>query len=179
VISQPKNILLTGPPRCGKTTVIQKVIEALGDWRLCGFYTEEMRSSDGRRLGFEAIGLGGTSTVLAHVGCRTHRRVGRYGVRVREFEALVEEELARPAGQVDLIVIDEIGKMESYSTLFVNATRRALDGPLPVLATVAQRGAGFISEAKQRSDVELLVVSDQNRDTLPAALVKRLQREAH
>jgi DNA polymerase III delta prime subunit len=34
----PKNLLLTGPPGCGKTTVIHKVIERLERLRLAGFY---------------------------------------------------------------------------------------------------------------------------------------------
>jgi predicted ATPase with chaperone activity len=32
--ASPKNLLLTGPPGCGKTTVICRVIELLDDLRL-------------------------------------------------------------------------------------------------------------------------------------------------
>lgn len=38
-----RHILLAGPPGCGKTTVVQKVVDRLGDLRLAGFYTREIR----------------------------------------------------------------------------------------------------------------------------------------
>lgn len=50
-----KNLLLTGPPGCGKTTVIRHLIDRLGDVRAAGFYTQEIREQ-GQRIGFEAIG---------------------------------------------------------------------------------------------------------------------------
>jgi nucleoside-triphosphatase len=46
--------LLTGPPGCGKTTVIRRLVEQLGDLRQAGFYTQEIRER-GQRVGFEAI----------------------------------------------------------------------------------------------------------------------------
>ena len=56
-----KNVLLTGPPGCGKTTVIRRVVERSGERRLAGFYTQEIRQH-GQRVGFEAIGLNGQTT---------------------------------------------------------------------------------------------------------------------
>ncbi len=47
----PKNVLLTGPPGCGKTTVVRRVIEQLGDRCLAGFYTQEIRQCGGRKSG--------------------------------------------------------------------------------------------------------------------------------
>ena len=60
------NLLLTGPPGCGKTTVLERVVEHLGDLRLAGFLTLELREH-GQRVGFEAVGLGGRRVILAHV----------------------------------------------------------------------------------------------------------------
>jgi len=62
----PKNILVTGLPGCGKTTVMCGLIERLGDLRLVGFYTQELREH-GQRVGFEAVGLSGQRATLAHV----------------------------------------------------------------------------------------------------------------
>jgi nucleoside-triphosphatase len=171
--STSQNLLLTGRPGCGKTTVVCRVIGRLAGRRLAGFYTQEIRQH-GKRLGFEAIGLGGGRCVLAHVSVRTKWRVGRYGVELDAFNALVQSELGKSADAVDLFLIDEIGKMECLSGLFVEAATRVLGGPVAVLATVAAKGGGLISQVKARCDVEILRVSADNRDRLPGQLAERL-----
>jgi nucleoside-triphosphatase len=147
----------------------------VGSLRLAGFYTQEIREH-GTRVGFEAVGLVGGSATLAHVDFQGRHRVGRYGVDLVAFEALVHAELSKPLDQVDLFVIDEIGKMECYSSIFVAAARRVLDATVPVLATMAARGSGFISEVKARPGVASILVSLSNRDSLPGQLADRLGR---
>ncbi len=173
-MSEPaKTILLTGPPGCGKTTVVRRVIERLGSRRLAGFYSQELRHR-GRRVGFEAVGLGGDSGLLAHADFRSTRRVGRYGVELDGFDRLVRKELGRSGQDVDLFVIDEFGKMECFSEAFVAAASAVLDGPVPVLATIAAKGGGFIAQVKARPDVELLTVTSGNREGLVGILAARL-----
>jgi len=46
-----KNLLLTGPPGCGKTTLLEKVIERTRV-PCIGFVTKEIREA-GRRKGFK------------------------------------------------------------------------------------------------------------------------------
>ena len=165
-----KNLLLTGPPCCGKTTVVLRLVERLPELRLAGFYTREIREQ-GHRVGFEAVGIStGTHALLAHVRSKSRHRVGRYGVEAAAFAPLVEAELDRPVGEVDPFVVDEIGKMELHCNEFVDAVRRLLDGPVPVLATVAMKGGGLIAEVKGRQDVRLVEVTEKNRDGLPAGM---------
>jgi nucleoside-triphosphatase len=90
-------------------------------------------------------------------------------VDVAAFEQLVLPELARPC---DLMLIDEIGTMECYSAGFVDAARRLLDSPTPVVATVAISGSGFIAEVKRRPDVTIWEVARENRDALPQRVVR-------
>ena len=167
------NLLLTGRPGCGKTTVVQRVLERISGQRLAGFYTREIREQ-GRRVGFEAVGLGGSQMVLAHVEFNTDKRVGRYGVDVNAFDGLVRTELGMSSDDVDLFVLDEIGKMECFSRVFIESTIRVLDGPSPVLATIAARGGGFISQVKARGDIEVFSVTVATRDGLPERLAERL-----
>lgn len=53
-----KNILITGMPGVGKTTLIKRLSEELKDYHPVGFYTAEIRE-EGVRKGFELIGLDG------------------------------------------------------------------------------------------------------------------------
>src|SRR5262249_4416419 len=156
------NLLLTGPPACGKTTVVLRLVKRLSDLRLAGFYTQELREG-GSRVGFDAIGISsGQHAVLAHVRSNSRTRVGRYGVEPAALVPLVAAELGK-SGEVDLFVIDEIGKMELFSGEFVDAVRRLFDGPVPVVATVALRGGSLIAEVKVRPDVRIIEVTEENR----------------
>jgi nucleoside-triphosphatase len=121
-------------------------------------------------VGFEAVGLGGRRAILAHVRYRTTNSVGRYGVEPDRLVPLIEEELNRPLGTVDAYLIDEIGKMECHCPQSVAPMRKLLSEPIPVLATIALRGGGFIAEVKQRRDVQILEVTQANRQSLPGQI---------
>lgn len=175
-MSVPKtcqHILLTGPPGCGKTTVVRHVANHLTDLRLAGFFTRELRHG-GKRVGFEAIGLSGQTVPLASVMSKSRLRVGKYGVELPGFERLLRTELDW-AEDVDLNVVDEIGKMECYSAVFVDVMRHILDGDVPLLGTIALKGGGFIRKVRERDDVELVTVNPGNRDSLPGDLAARFR----
>jgi nucleoside-triphosphatase len=169
-----EHILLTGRPGVGKTTLICRIARTLIERgrRPVGFYTEEIREG-GVRRGFRIVTLDGRTRVLAHVEHKRPARVGRYGVDVACFEALLRE-LDLPSAPQALTVIDEIGKMECLSSLFVRQIRAILDSRRPLLATVAARGQGLIREVKDRGDVRLIPVTVQNRDRLVEEIITML-----
>lgn len=169
----PPRILLTGAPGSGKTTVVRAVVQLLAGVRAAGFYTEEVRGRAGR-TGFRVVGLDGSAGRLASVGSQGGPRVGRYVVHVSDFEAVALPQLEIRPG-LELLVIDEIGKMECLSPAFVAAARKALAAPVPLLATVALAGGGLIAEAKRAQGVAVVSVSTENRDVLPARLAARLR----
>lgn len=143
--------------------------------RLAGFYTQEIREHR-QRVGFEAIGLSGRSATLAHVDFHSPHHVGRYGVELGGFEAIVQAELVRVPDSMDLFIIDEIGKMECFSRGFTEAVTRVLESQVPVLAAIAAKGGGFIAAVKTRPDVEIVIVSVSNRGRLPEEMPARFRR---
>jgi nucleoside-triphosphatase len=158
------NILLTGGPGIGKTTLIVSILEAIKHLRAAGFYTCEIRQG-GTRKGFELIDLGGRKSLLSHVTLKSPYRVGKYGVDIQGFEEFLEGiEFFDPS--IDLIVIDEIGKMECLSRKFHFLLIHILDSETPVIATIAQKGADIIGQIKLRPDIRLLEVTRDNRDSL-------------
>ncbi len=174
-------LLVTGSPGCGKTTVSERVAAQVGDLRLAGFVTRELREH-GQRVGFEAIGLGGRRVILAHVRFKTLVSVGRYGIEPDRLIPLINEEMVRPPGTVDAYMIDEIGKMECQCPQFVETMRKLLGEPIPVVATIALRGGGFTAEVKNRPDVQIVECTNGNRQTLPeqiAAWVKQNTNRAN
>jgi nucleoside-triphosphatase len=164
----PKNILLTGLPGCGKTTLIRKLASNLHDLSPVGFYTTEIRTS-GTREGFELVGLDDRKSILSHVSIKSPYRVGKYGVDIPAFEAFLDGfSLSGPGHSV--VVIDEIGKMECLSVRFRKLVETTLSSPPPCVATIALRGDRFIEGIKQRHDVELVRVTAENRNQLLASL---------
>jgi len=167
-------ILLTGPPRCGKTTVVQKVA-AHWPGRAAGFYTREVRRH-GRRLGFEIVTLAGETALLSHVDFPGPHRVGNYGVSLDNFHRVALPALEFRPG-IDLIVVDEVGKMECLSDRFVAAVERLWRQPVPLLITVAEKGGSLIAALKARSDKLLITVTPANRDGLPGQILALLRRQ--
>jgi len=164
-----EHLLLTGPPGCGKTTAILRLVERLRDLRLRGFYTEEVRER-GQRVGFDAVGLSGRRVVLAHARSASRQRVGRYGVDPAALDGLLRAELLDQEGDAGAVVIDEIGKMELLCPAFVELVPRLLDGEVPVVATVALSGPGLIAQVKRRDAAQIIEVSPHHRDRLPEEL---------
>jgi len=131
------NLLVTGRPGSGKTTVVERIVASLPRGVATGFFTREARER-GMRRGFTMETLDGRTAVLADVG-GDGPRVGRYRVRLRELEAVGVPALGLRPG-VRLIVVDEIGRMECLSQRFCDAVRQALDAPTPVLGTIPRQG---------------------------------------
>lgn len=165
-----KNIFLTGAPSSGKTTVIRKVIEGL-TFPSNGFYTEEERVA-GRRVGFLMKTLDGRQGYLAHQDQKSDFRIRRYGVSIENIDTIAVAAIA-PAGR-NVIILDEIGKMECFSGVFRQAAKRALDSPNIVIGTITFGGDDFILGIKKRDDIELHEVTQDNRDALPAMILKRI-----
>jgi len=167
--SLPKNILVTGPPGCGKSSVIARAVDLLRSRGLKagGIICPEVREG-GTRIGFRMVDLtSGDEAMLAHVNIRGPR-VGKYGVNLQAVDEMSRRAIERAISSADFLVIDEIGPMEVMSEGFRKAVLIALDSPKPLIAAVHMRTAGgFIGEVKSRSDVRLVQVSVENRKNLP------------
>jgi len=176
--SDSAKILLTGLPGCGKTTGLMRILEGLSCKKAAGFYTQEIRKA-GLRKGFSWTRLDGTSGILAHVDIKGRARVGKYGVDVAGFEESVVPVLDIEQNDAELFIIDEIGKMECLSGKFVAAVRRLFSSDRSVLATVAQKGGGLISQVKQTPGARLFNLTRQNRDQTITEILQILsfQRE--
>jgi nucleoside-triphosphatase len=161
--------LITGKPGVGKTTLIRKIVEQIQPVSMAGFYTLEIKSR-GYRSGFELRGLKGERRILAHVGLESRHRVGKYGVDTPGFEVFLEK-LGLFNPNVQLIVIDEIGKMELFSKRFRTLVLEALGTNKSLLATIALKGERFIQKIRQRPDVNLLTVTHDNRDHLLSEII--------
>lgn len=136
---------------------------------LRGFVTEELR--EGRqRVGFAVETFDGERATLAHVTFSGPPRVGRYGVDLEAFERVALPALAT-AKEEELVLIDELGKMELASEAFRGAVSELFNRRLTLVATVQVARNPFTDALKR--DVEVVRVTRANRDELPARIAER------
>jgi nucleoside-triphosphatase len=157
--------LLTGPPRVGKTTLIKQVV---GEFprKAGGFYTEEIREHS-YRVGFRLVTLDGRDVVLSHVDFKSAYRVGKYGVDVESLERVGVPALLDAARGSDLVVVDEIGRMEMLSLKFRDTMADLINGHHRVLGTVLLHHHTWSDVLKGRPEVEVVML---NRNNYPQVL---------
>lgn len=167
--------MVTGPPGCGKTTVLLDLCRMLKSrgFVVGGIICPEMRDGT-TRVGFEIVDLLGRRGILAHVSLFSSNGpvVSRYGINMEDLDEISREAFSRKA---DLFIIDEIGPMEMRSRVFTSEVDRILNSSIPVVAAVHFRTrSGFIGRVKTRSDTKIIEIGFRNRDALPGQLCTEL-----
>lgn len=154
-------LLLTGQPGSGKTALIK---EALARTKVKGggFYTEEIRTG-GIRQGFRIATLDGQEVTLAHVDISSPHRVSKYKVDTGALDRVGISALRQALAESDLVVIDEIGKMELLSPRFKEVVTQAMNSGRKVLGTIMFNHHPFADEIKRHPQAEVLLVTRDNR----------------
>lgn len=177
-----RHLFLTGIPRIGKTTRLLETVEWLLSIEMiddisaphipyAGITTREvLDEQSGKRIAFEATGVQTQERVtVAHVdwyqSCR--HKVGKYGVHLLAFDDLMQTEIdALTYEQSDapnLMIIDEIGKMEACSDKFRSIVEEALQKHV-VLATISKSDdPPWIQKIRQHSDANVIELTKKNR----------------
>ncbi|XP_010695204.2 uncharacterized protein LOC104907880 [Beta vulgaris subsp. vulgaris] len=170
-----KCVLVSGSPGVGKTTLIIRVLENLRasnpNLKVQGFYTREIRQGN-ERVGFEVITVNDQRCTLASINSPSPESsrwptVGRYRVDVASFESVALPEL-QIKEDTDLFVIDEVGKMELYSSSFLPAVLRLLNSNIPLLATIpiARYGRDIpgVATLRNHPGATIYTLNPSNRD---------------
>jgi nucleoside-triphosphatase len=143
------NIFITGNPRCGKSTLIQKVLEKISGKKVSGIITPEIRIH-GERQGFKIIDLASRQEhVLASLNTERGPGVSRYKVNIQGINLVIDKFLESYKDS-DYVVIDEIGMMEFYSQKFRETIRVVLDSNKTVLATLSKK---FVKEYQSKGQI--------------------------
>lgn len=170
-----QTLILTGRPGIGKTTIIKAVIAQLGD-RAGGFYTEEILGPGGRK-GFRLITLDGQTAVIAHVDFKSRSQVGRYGVKVDVIDQLGAGAIRSAVDHHPIVIIDEIGKMELFSSPFQSAVLKAVGGSKIVLATAMLGDQPWLAALKSLPNVVVWEVTKLNRARLVEQVLRWVQQQ--
>ena len=146
------NIFVTGNPRSGKSTLIQRLLNEISDKNVSGFITPEIRVDDARQ-GFKIIDLASKSEeILASLNIKHGPSVSKYRVNVEGIDAIMDKFL-ESYDSSEYVIIDEIGMMEFYSKKFRETVRMVLNSDKKVIATLSKR---FIEKYKDQGQIHTL-----------------------
>lgn len=168
-----KHILICGEVGIGKSTLIARLLEH-SNRPLYGFITKKL---DPDENGFHPIYIHPAGikmrvweqeNMIGTCDRRTHN------INLDVFNTLGVAYLqAKPDG---IIVMDELGFMESKAEAFVESVFAALDGEIPVIAAVKARfDVPFLNEVRTHPNTKLSMITKENRDALFSELLPTIQ----
>ncbi|KAH8319301.1 hypothetical protein KR067_003503, partial [Drosophila pandora] len=168
----------------GKTTLVHKIWSKLREKNLSsrGFYTEEVRGENGQRIGFDVVTLAGKRGILSRenpADLKKRPQVGKYSVYVQDFEDLTLPLLhTKDAGsERELLIIDEVGKMELFSKRFESAIRDLLQQKTPLVITIPQKGhLPLVEQLKKHPGAILHNVTKSNREALVQEITDLIEK---
>jgi len=168
---------ITGMPNVGKTETLLKIIEKLesSGYKTQGMITEPVIENN------ECIGytvknwITGEKEVFAHKDFDFKDKVGDIGVDLSVLEQVgisaVQE--AIEDHEIDVIIIDEIGKMQMLSQPFCDTVIEALDSDKPIMVTLHKKSrTPLLQDIRRRDDIRILEVTAVNRNLLPYKIEK-------
>lgn len=160
--------LIVGPIQVGKSTLIHRVLDEIG-MPVFGFETKKEEALADQALGspvyiYEAgkPHVRQVDNLVAHCGqwCGGWRK----SVYTEAFDRFAPKLASPPAGHI--VVMDEIGFMESSSPRFCSAIMHLLDGGAPVIAAVKCNSTPFLDAVKRHPNCRCFEITPENREAL-------------
>ncbi len=171
---------ITGLPGAGKTFTLMRVIEMLKENEITiGGMIDEAVTDGRRKTGYQVKDLmTGATEVFGNIDQESKFMVGKIGIDLRKFESISIDAIKNACEECDIIIIDEIGKIEVESELFVNTVKDALDVDKPMILTLHKKSRNpLLQDIRRRDDVRILEVTPTNRNLLPYKIVRLLNGE--
>ncbi|HEV2231046.1 MAG TPA: NTPase [Thermoplasmata archaeon] len=181
-LSAPIKIAITGMPGSGKTQTLLRIIQLLEQEgvKVGGMVTEPIIERQ-RRSGFQITDwMTKEHEVFAHEGMKSRVRSGKYGVNVAALEGLGARSLAEARESADVIVIDEVGKMEVESESFSQSVVDTLDANKSIVMTLHKKSRNpLLQDIRRRDELRLLEVTPVNKNLLAFKIVRLLTGRTH
>jgi len=173
---------ITGMPSVGKTDALIKIVESLEEhgYVVQGMITEPIIEKK-KRVGFYVTNWQTKEKkVFAHIDFELKDKVGKYGVDITALEEIGVPAIEKAIldEEVNIIIIDEIGKMEMLSEKFCEMVIEALDSDKPIMVTLHKKSrTPLLQDVRRRDDIRILEVTPVNRNLLPYKIEKIMEEK--
>ncbi len=165
------NILLTGQPKSGKSTLLRKLVSEIPNSK--GLLANELLDDNGARVGFEVVTSTGEAETVAHIDFDKTVSVGKYGLKIENLDKVIP---SISNFNDEVLYIDEIGQMQMYSIAFKDLVLNYLNAENICIATISSVFSDdFIKSVKSRSDVRMIEINVENRDEIYNRILKEIQ----
>ncbi|MDO4483297.1 MAG: nucleoside-triphosphatase [Clostridia bacterium] len=172
-----KHLFLTGRKQVGKSTLLNKVMEACGldvtGFRTCPIYIGEAKRGYSMHAFCDVPDWMNDFIICARVG--EQRIVAVPDAFDRNGTALLQ---ACRRENKRWFLMDEIGKAENKSPAYCHEILDILDSDIHVLGILQDCRSELVAQIKAREDVWLITVDEENRDTLLPDIVKWVGAQA-
>ncbi len=157
--------LIVGERRVGKSTLIGRILDAI-DRPVVGFETKKEDSLadelQGSPIYIYDPRQKRVQTPENLVGyCKNHH----FKAATEVFDRFAVK-LRQPVPTGGIILLDELGFMESQAEEFCSAVLKLLDGDIPVIAAVKDKDTPFLEMVRNHPKAKCFYITKENRDTL-------------
>ena len=161
-------ILICGDVQVGKSTLIRKLISDMGRTPR-GYITKRIPAPEGET---SYVYLYDIANPPEHIeDSAVIKEIAPDGLR--DYPEVMDDLGVKyltgiPEGE--LVILDEVGTIESNSPLFQKAVMDILGGDYDVLVSVKAQNTEFLRAVRSHPDCELYIITPQNRNELYSQL---------
>jgi len=167
---------ITGRPGIGKTTVLLNAANELKNkgYSVGGMLSREVRQ-EGTRVGFEIVDFTtGRRGWLAHVNQPAGPQVSKYRVNLHDLDQIGVNAIRDAVKDAEVVIVDEIGPMELFSSAFKQVINDAVESQKLVLGVIHHSTRDpIINSLKNRNDAEIVEATMENRQRLHNLLIQK------
>lgn len=168
-----RHVFLTGEKQVGKTTIIREFLSQSG-LSADGFIT--FWESDGGSGGGLYLSPFLTDSLNYEKYLVAEKGEQKQGPREKLLKVFNTHgcEILESSGKRDIIVMDELGFIESEAADFRQSVMRRIDGEVPILGVIKPMQTEFLDEIRAHPEVEVRTVTEENRGTVLDWMLHRI-----
>lgn len=168
---------ITGLVGSGRTDLLLTLVNMLEaeDVKIGGVITEPV-VEDEKVTGFKMVDyITKEEALIAGTRITSKARINEFGIDLDILGLFSVNAIKRAVYHSDLVIIDEIGRIQLKSEYFNKAVLNALKSSKPIIMTIYRKSrSALLQDIRRRDDIRMLEVTPVNKGILPFKIFKVL-----